>query len=118
MWQDASGSVLALSPVFFGVQVVIRKLLVVVTEAQWGHAGWEELLCPAYWSALQRERSLAVQEEREGIKWFLYQNLLQSTLFFSLLSLQFEKPVVWRGKGFGRQTLDVWGADVGMDAAS
>lgn len=45
---------------------------------------------------LQRESSSAVRKEREGIKWFLYQNHVQSTLLFSLLSLKFEKPVVWR----------------------
>lgn len=46
--------------------------------------------------ALQRESSPAVHKEREGIKWFLHQNHLQSTLLFSLLSPKFEKPVVWR----------------------
>lgn len=59
MWQDASGVVLALSPFFFEVQLVIRKLLVLVAEVQWGCAGWEKLLCPACWSGSAKREVLS-----------------------------------------------------------
>lgn len=34
MWQDASGSVLASTPFFLEVRLVVRKLLVLVTEVE------------------------------------------------------------------------------------
>lgn len=98
MWQGASSFVLALSPFFFEVRLVIRKLLVLVTEVQWGCAGWEKLLCPAYWSGSMKREVLSCPGGEGGYQMFLYQNLLQSTVLFSLLSPKFEKSVVWSGK--------------------
>lgn len=94
MWQGASGSVLALSPFFFEVQLVLRS-------QRCSGVAQDGTNCSAQLTgvALQRERSSAVQEERQGIKWFLYQNLLQPRRkLFSALSPKFEKSVVCRRK--------------------
>jgi len=52
-------------------------------------AGGGQLLCTDYGVVLQKAPA-AVQEESEGIGWFLYQSPLQSTLFFGLLSPKFK----------------------------
>lgn len=45
---------------------MIRKLLVLVTEVQWGCAGWEKLLCPAYWSGSTMREVLSCPGGEDG----------------------------------------------------
>lgn len=75
-----------------------------------------EAALPSLLERLYKERGPQLPRRGGVINWFLYQNLLPSTLLFRLFSPEFKRPVVWRGeKGSGGQTLDEWGADVGID---